>query len=110
MGEHKQNPNAQAKAAGAQQNPAEVMRKMLDTPLTKEEGDKALAEIAVQVNQLRMMRSNIDQQLAAADFDRAVVIRRMLNPPAPAGGEAGAPAETPAMGAPVGGPSAEGDK
>lgn len=110
MGEHKQNPNAQAKAEGAQQNPAEVMRKMLDTPLTKEEGDKALAEIAVQVNQLRMMRSNIDQQLAAADFDRAVVIRRMLNPSAPTDGGTEAPAGVPTMGAPVGGPSAEGDK
>ena len=110
MGEHKTNPVAQAAAATGKDNPnpAEVMRQLLDTPLTKEQGEKQLAEIEVQVKQLLMMRVNIDQQLAAAEFDRSVTIRRMLNKPAekPAEGDQPKETPTPTMGEPVGGENA----
>lgn len=90
MGEAKNNPNAQMKA-----NPAEALRKLIDTPLTEEEGKLALAEVDVQVKQLNMMKVNVDQQLAAAEFDRAIILRRMLNKP----GEK----KKPVMGEPTGG-------
>jgi len=95
MGEAKNNPTAQAFKGD---NPAEALRKIITTPLTEEEGKKALAEVDVQVRQILMMRSNLDQQLAAAEFDRSIIVRRMMNP---AG--SGATEHKPQMEAPVGG-------
>lgn len=60
----------------------EALQKLLHTPMTEEEGKAALADIEVQVCNLRAMRLNIDQQLAAAAFDAAVIRRRMLVTPA----------------------------
>ena len=96
MGEHKNNPVAQANAG---QNPAEALRKLIDTPLTEEEGKIALAEIDVQIKQIELMEATSRQQRAAAEFDRAIVMRRMMNKQ----GEE----KKPAMGQPVGGKSAE---
>ena len=103
MGEHKNNPVAQANAG---QNPAEdhvggvpYLRKLIDTPLTEKEGKIALAEIDVQVKQIELMEATSRQQRAAAEFDRAIIMRRMMNK----SGEE----KKPAMGQPVGGNAAE---
>ena len=96
MGEHKNDPVAQANAGA---NPAEALRKLIDTPLTEEEGKIALAEIDVQVKQIELMEATSRQQRAAAEFDRAIIMRRMMNQP----GEE----KKPVMGQPVGGKAAE---
>ena len=96
MGEHKNNPVAQANAGS---NPAEALRKLIDTPLTEEEGKIALAEIDVQGKQIEPMEATSRQTRAPAEFDRAIIMRRMMNKP----GEG----KKPVMGQPVGGKAAE---
>ena len=79
--------NAAAKSAEGQTSAGEKLREILDTPIGQEEAQKALAEIGVQVAQLTALRlrkameiNNIDQQLAAAEFEKSVVYRRCMNP------------------------------
>ena len=78
----------------------EELRKACETPMTREEAEKAIAEIDVercklsivrqkwvaQERQLQLNLAALDEQLLALDMDRAVVFRRTLNK-APAGEE-----------------------
>lgn len=79
--------SAAAKSADDQKKSGEGLREILDTPIGQDEAQKALAEIGVQVAQLTALRlrktmevNNIDQQLAAAEFEKSVIYRRCMNP------------------------------
>ena len=64
--------------------------KIIETPMTQEEASDAIARINVQKAQLAVIRvrlagqlNDVDLQLARAEFERSVVIRRaMLAQPA----------------------------
>lgn len=82
MGEAKERAEAMKKAV-------EEARKVLETPISQEEANKALAEIDIQLAQLGAIRLNkaaeitaIDQQIAKANMDKAIIVRRVLNTPA----------------------------
>lgn len=64
---------------------ATEFKKMLETPMTQEEANAALTQIDVQKAQLGVIRlqlmsqlNQLDLQLAQAEYDRAIVIRRAL--------------------------------
>lgn len=78
MGEAKKREDA-AMAAAAEFN------KMINTPMTQDEANEALARVDMQKAQLAVIRvqlmnqlNNIDLQLAQAEYDRSIVIRRAL--------------------------------
>ena len=78
MGEAKKREDA-AKAAAAEFN------KMINTPMTQDEANEALARVDMQKAQLAVIRvqlmnqlNNIDLQLAQAEYDRSIIIRRAL--------------------------------
>ncbi len=59
--------------------------KILETPMTQEEASDAIARINVQKAQLAVIRvrlagqlNDVDLQLARAEFERSVVIRRAM--------------------------------
>lgn len=93
MGEAKQ--RAEAAEAAAEFN------KMINTPMTQDEANDAITRIDMQKAQLGVIRiqlmsqlNNIDLQLAQAEYDRSIVVRRALLKPeadgAANGGEGGA--------------------
>lgn len=93
---------AQAEAAERQKQMEAEFQKMISTPITDEEARKKLADIDIQMAQLRCIRlrkvaelNEIDNQIQVATLDRNIVIRRTLNPKAVA----------PKMGEPTGGGS-----
>lgn len=64
---------------------AKAFEKLLATPMTREEADKALAQINMQVAQLGVMRiralaglNEIDMQLASAEYEKSIIYRRVL--------------------------------
>lgn len=72
-------------------------KKLVESPLTKEEAEKKLADNDIQVAQLRVIRlrkleelNQIDHQIEMANLDRSIVVRRTMN-------------KAPVMGEPVGG-------
>ena len=90
MGEAKQRAEAAAKAAAE-------FNKMINTPMTQDEANDAIARIDMQKAQLGVIRiqlmnqlNNIDLQLAQAEYDRSIVIRRaLLKPKADGAGNGG---------------------
>lgn len=59
--------------------------KIIETPMTQEEASDAIARINVQKAQLAVIRvrlagqlNDVDLQLARAEFERSVVIRRAM--------------------------------
>lgn len=92
---------AAMKAAQEAQAKAEAeFKKLIGTPIAKEDAQKALADNDIQLAQLRVIRlrkidelNQIDHQIEMANLDRSVIIRRSMNAEAP----------KPQMGAPVGG-------
>ena len=85
---------AQADArAEAQAKAAEEFRKELETPIGKEEAEKAFAEIDLRLAQLSVQRiravgqatqaqqlvNQIDEQIGIAQIERQVIYRRVLN-------------------------------
>lgn len=103
MDKEKPQTNAETDTASeAERKLAEV----LQTPITKEEAEKALADLDVdraklsiirqkwagQAAQLQLQLSVLDQQLLALDLDRAVIFRRLLVNTAPEGKDPDGPA------------------
>lgn len=92
---------AAMKAAQEAQAKAEAeFKKLIETPIPKEEAKKALADNDIQLAQLRVIRlrkidelNQIDHQIEMANLDRSVIVRRSMNSEAP----------QPQMGEPVGG-------
>ena len=84
-----------AKEAQARQQAeaAEAFRKELETPIPKDEADKAFADIEVRLAQLGVQRvravgnltqaqqvvNQIDEQIGIAQLERQIVYRRSLN-------------------------------
>lgn len=80
-------------AADAATKADEELRKACEAPMTREEAEKAIAEIDVercklsivrqkwmaQERQIQLNLAALDEQLLALDMDRAVVFRRTLN-------------------------------
>lgn len=73
----------------------ETLAEVLAKPIAEEEARKMVADIDVQLAQIRALRvqksaelSQLEYQLAAAEFERAVVFRRVLNKQVSDGGEA----------------------
>lgn len=61
-------------------------KKLVESPLTKEEAEKKLADNDIQVAQLRVIRlrkleelNQIDHQIEMANLDRSIVVRRTMN-------------------------------
>lgn len=59
---------------------------MLNSPITKDEAEKSLADNDVQLAQLRVLRvrklselNQIEHQIEMANFERSVIFRRSLN-------------------------------
>lgn len=59
--------------------------KMLETPLTEEEGSDMISRIDMQKAQLSVVRlniaerlANVDAQIAQAEYDRTIVVHRVL--------------------------------
>lgn len=78
MGEAKNNTDAIKKQQ-------EEFLKMLETPLTQEEGSEMISKIDMQKAQLSVVRlnlaerlANIDAQIAQAEYDRTIVVHRVL--------------------------------
>lgn len=81
------------KAAEAQAKAAEEFRKELETPIGKDEAEKAFAEIDLRLAQLSVQRiravgqatqaqqlvNQIDEQIGIAQIERQVIYRRALN-------------------------------
>lgn len=79
--------------AEAQAKAAEEFRKELETPIGKEEAEKAFAEIDLRLAQLSVQRiravgqatqaqqlvNQIDEQIGIAQIERQVIYRRVLN-------------------------------
>lgn len=104
MGEAKERAAVEAAAMKAQQEADAAFKKMIETPLSKEEADRMLADNEIQLAQLRVIRlrkvgelNQIEHQLELATLDRSIIIRRTLNSADPAKSET-----KPAMGVPVG--------
>lgn len=73
----------------------ETLAEVLAKPIAEEEARKMVADIDVQLAQIRALRvqksaelSQLEYQLVAAEFERAVVFRRVLNKQVSDGGEA----------------------
>lgn len=81
------NEEADIKAAQEVQAKAEAeFKKLVETPISKADADKALADNDIQLAQLRVIRlrkideiNQIDHQIEMANLDRSIVIRRLLN-------------------------------
>lgn len=63
----------------------EEFLKMLETPLTQEEGSEMISKIDMQKAQLSIVRLNlaerlasVDAQIAQAEYDRTIVVHRVL--------------------------------
>lgn len=79
--------------AEAQAKAAEEFRKELETPIDKDEAEKAFAEIDLRLAQLSVQRiravgqatqaqqlvNQIDEQIGIAQIERQVIYRRVLN-------------------------------
>lgn len=83
----------------------EEFQQMLNTPLTQEEANALIARIDMQKAQLAVIRlqlaekvTNVEAQIAQADYDRTIVIHRALLSAKPADEDSKA-----TMGEPVGG-------
>ena len=77
------------------EDPNEVINKLLETPLSKEEAERMYADIDVkraqlsiirvkwtaQLTQIQLQLASLDEQLYALELDRAVAFRRTLNKP-----------------------------
>lgn len=82
---------AAMKAAQEAQAKAEVeFKKLIETPISRDEAEKALADNDIQLAQLRVIRlrkidelNQIDHQIEMAKLDRSVVVRRSMNSEAP---------------------------
>lgn len=79
---------AKAKASEtANESKQPSLEEMLKQPLSENDARKLAADIDVQLAQLQALRiqrslelSQLDYQIAAAQFDKAVIYRRVLNP------------------------------
>lgn len=90
MGEHKNNPTAQA---AEEQKKTPTFEELIATPISQEEARKRLAEIDIQIAQCHKERAVIEQKIADIAWVRQVILRQALN----------APVAAPQMGEPVGG-------
>ena len=86
---------ATGQTAGESLPNQETLAEVLAKPIAEEEARKMVADIDVQLAQIRALRvqksaelSQLEYQLAAAEFERAVVFRRVLNKQVSDGGEA----------------------
>lgn len=77
-------------AQEAQANAEAEFKKLIETPISKEEAEKALADNDIQLAQLRVIRlrkidelNQIDHQIEMAKLDRSIVVRRSMNSEAP---------------------------
>lgn len=81
------NEDADIKAAQEVQAKAEAeFKKLVETPISKADADKALADNDIQLAQLRVIRlrkideiNQIDHQIEMANLDRSIIVRRLLN-------------------------------
>lgn len=85
MGEPVKNPETTTPTADPAKQ-EKTLAEVLAEPMTEEEARKAVADIEVNLAKLAALRvdalariSQIDYQIEAAKFDRAVVYRRVLN-------------------------------
>lgn len=82
---------AAMKAAQEAQAKAEAeFKKLIETPISKEDAKKALADNDIQLAQLRVIRlrkidelNQIDHQIELANLDHSVIVRRSMNSEAP---------------------------
>lgn len=71
--------------AKKREDAAADFKKMLETPMTQEDANAAIAQIDMQKAQLGVIRlrlmsqlNQLDLQLAQAEYDRSIVIHRAL--------------------------------
>ena len=90
MGEHQARAEeiaAMKEAEEAQKKAEDAFKKIIETPLSKEEAEKAVADNDIRLAQLRVIRLNkvaelneVDHAIEMATLDRSVIVRRALNP------------------------------
>ena len=74
-------------AEEAQKKAEDAFKKIIETPLSKEEAEKAVADNDIRLAQLRVIRlkkvaelNEVDHAIEMATLDRSVIVRRALNP------------------------------
>ena len=90
MGEHQARAEeiaAMQEAEEAQKKAEDAFKKIIETPLSKEEAEKAVADNDIRLAQLRVIRlkkvaelNEVDHAIEMATLDRSVIVRRALNP------------------------------
>lgn len=90
MGEHQARAEeiaAMKEAEEAQKKAEDAFKKLIETPLSKEEAEKAIADNDIRLAQLRVIRlkkvaelNEVDHAIEMATLDRSVIARRALNP------------------------------
>lgn len=90
MGEHQARAEeiaAMKEAEEAQKKAEDAFKKIIETPLSKEEAEKAIADNDIRLAQLRVIRlkkvaelNEVDHAIEMATLDRSVIVRRALNP------------------------------
>ena len=90
MGEHQARAEeiaAMKEAEEAQKKAEDAFKKLIETPLSKEEAEKAVADNDIRLAQLRVIRlkkvaelNEVDHAIEMATLDRSVIVRRALNP------------------------------
>jgi hypothetical protein len=90
MGEHQARAEeiaAMKEAEEAQKKAEDAFKKIIETPLSKEEAEKAVADNDIRLAQLRVIRlkkvaelNEVDHAIEMATLDRSVIVRRALNP------------------------------
>ena len=90
MGEHQARAEeiaAMKEAEAAQKKAEDAFKKIIETPLSKEEAEKAVADNDIRLAQLRVIRlkkvaelNEVDHAIEMATLDRSVIVRRALNP------------------------------
>ena len=90
MGEHQARAEeiaAMKEAEEAQKKAEDAFKKIIETPLSKEEAEKAVADNDIRLAQLRVIRlkkvaelNEVDHAIEMATLDHSVIVRRALNP------------------------------
>lgn len=90
MGEHQARAEeiaAMKEAEEAQKKAEDAFKKIIETPLSREEAEKAVADNDIRLAQLRVIRlkkvaelNEVDHAIEMATLDRSVIVRRALNP------------------------------
>lgn len=93
MGEANARKEEIAAMKAAQEAQAKVeaeFKKLIETPISKGDAEKALADNDIQLAQLRVIRlrkidelNQIDHQIEMAKLDRSVIVRRSMNSETP---------------------------